>query len=83
MFCTTPLKFLHEAKPFIVTIETKNGLKFRGKLVNIENNLNCFLENTFIQEKNGKIRNCLHIYIRGSEINMIILPEILKSILFS
>ena len=80
MCFTIPIKFIYEAKPYIVTIETKNDLKIRGKLIYVEHNMNCFLENTFVQEKNGKVRNCRRIFIRGSEIKIIIFPEILKNI---
>jgi small nuclear ribonucleoprotein D3 len=80
MCITSPVKFLYEAKPFIITIETKNEMKFRGKLVFLENNMNCFLENSMIQEKNGKIRNSRKIFIRGSEIKLVVLPEILKNL---
>ena len=73
---SVPLKLIYEAIPYIITIETKTGDRYRGKLINIENNMNCYLSNTStcIGGKFGK--NHL-LFIRGNCIKMIILPDVL------
>lgn len=79
-FSDLPKNLINEAKPFVVTIETKNGEKYRGKLYEAEDNMNIFLKNVVCQEKKGKIRKCEYIFLRGNNIKMIILPEILKEL---
>ena len=77
-FSDIPKKILDEAKPFVVTVETKSGEKYRGKLIEIEHNMNIFLTNVIWQENGGKIQKCSSIFLRGNNIKLIILPEILK-----
>lgn len=36
-----PVKLLHEAQGHIVTVELKTGGVYRGKLLEIEDNMNC------------------------------------------
>mmetsp|Transcript_9833 Transcript_9833/g.19127 ORF Transcript_9833/g.19127 Transcript_9833/m.19127 type:complete len:92 (+) Transcript_9833:1158-1433(+) len=79
-FSEIPIKLLQEAKPFIVTIETKNGEKYRGKLKNVEENMNILLNNVIWQEQNGKTKKFQSILLRGNSVKIIILPEILKEV---
>ncbi|KAB0407367.1 hypothetical protein E2I00_016733, partial [Balaenoptera physalus] len=59
-----PIKVLHEAEGHIVTCETNTGEVYRGKLIEAEDNMNCQLE---------------QVYIRGSKIRFLILPDMLKN----
>lgn len=79
-FSDIPKKLLTEAKPFVISVETKNGEKYRGKLFEIEDNMNILLKKVLCQEKNGKIRKCDFVFLRGNNVQIIILPEILKDI---
>ena len=81
MFLSLPLHLLFEARPFVVTIESKMGEKYRGKLVQVENNMNCYLENAVFC-KNGKSRNRNFVFIRGNTIKTIYLPDILRDVPF-
>nr|UXY87154.1 small nuclear ribonucleoprotein Sm D3 [Cryptomonas sp.] len=73
-----PIKLLFETKPYIVTIETKNGSKYRGSLRSIEENMNCHLENVSLLNSKNKNEKFNSVFIRGSSILLILLPDILK-----
>ena len=73
-----PLKVLQEGKPFVVTIETRNGQSYRGKLIEIEENMNCRLQNASLINSEGIIKKFNTIFLRGSNLRLIILPDIIK-----
>jgi len=79
-FSDIPSKFLTEAKPFVISLETKTGEKYRGKLFEVGENMNILLKKALCHEKNGKIRKCDFIFIRGNNVKVIILPEILMKV---
>jgi len=72
------LKILKESRPFLISIETKGNIIFRGNLTFIEDNMNCVLENTISVDRSGKISKFKNVYLRGSNIKIFILPEVLK-----
>ncbi|EGG14468.1 LSM domain-containing protein [Cavenderia fasciculata] len=74
-----PVKILHEADSHIVTIELKNGEMYRGTLMQSEDNMNCKLKIVTMTARDGKQSQLEQIYIRGSKIRFIILPDILKN----
>lgn len=73
-----PLKLLFETKPLIINIETKSGEKYRGKLLGVDDNMNCYLENVSFQKRNGPMKKNFKIFLRGNNIKMIFFPDILK-----
>mmetsp|Transcript_55914 Transcript_55914/g.114275 ORF Transcript_55914/g.114275 Transcript_55914/m.114275 type:complete len:88 (+) Transcript_55914:6340-6603(+) len=73
-----PLKVLQEGKPFVVTIETKNGQNYRGKLIEVEENMNCRLQNASLISCDGIIKKFNTIFLRGSNLRIIILPDLIK-----
>mmetsp|Transcript_3936 Transcript_3936/g.5767 ORF Transcript_3936/g.5767 Transcript_3936/m.5767 type:complete len:87 (-) Transcript_3936:665-925(-) len=75
---SVPLKILNEGKPFIVTIETKNGKNYRGRLIEVEGNMNCHLENAVSLDSNGETKKFSRIFLRGSNLKIIILPDLIK-----
>ncbi|AFP65256.1 small nuclear ribonucleoprotein Sm D3 (nucleomorph) [Chroomonas mesostigmatica CCMP1168] len=79
MFTSLPLQLIFEARPFVVTIESKMGEKYRGKLVQVENNMNCYLENAIFR-KNGKSKFRNFVFIRGNNVKTIYLPDILREV---
>eukprot|EP00112_Aurelia_sp_Birch-Aquarium-sp1_P007253 Seg179.2 transcript_id=Seg179.2/GoldUCD/mRNA.D3Y31 product="Small nuclear ribonucleoprotein Sm D3" protein_id=Seg179.2/GoldUCD/D3Y31 len=74
-----PIKILHEAEGHTVTLETMNGEVYRGKLVEAEDNMNCQLIQITMTARDGRVSSLEQIFIRGSKIRFIILPDMLKN----
>ncbi|XP_063224418.1 small nuclear ribonucleoprotein Sm D3 [Bacillus rossius redtenbacheri] len=74
-----PIKVLHEAEGHIVTCETTAGEVFRGKLVEAEDNMNCQMTEVTVTYRDGKVAKIENVYIRGSKIRFLILPDMLKN----
>ncbi|KAA6381267.1 MAG: putative Small nuclear ribonucleoprotein Sm D3 [Streblomastix strix] len=74
-----PVKLLHEAEGHIVTIEVKTHEIYRGKLVEAEDNFNCRLESTTLTQRDGSTQMLENVYIRGSQIRFVIMPEMLRN----
>ncbi len=74
-----PIKVLHEAEGHTITLETMNGEVYRGKLIEAEDNMNCQLAQITMTARDGRISNLQQIFIRGSKIRFIILPDMLKN----
>lgn len=71
-----PTILLHDGEGTIVTIELKSGDLYRGFLEVSEDNMNCLLKDAVRTDPNGNISHCEHVYLRGSQIVFIILPDI-------
>ncbi|KAB7503737.1 Small nuclear ribonucleoprotein Sm D3 [Armadillidium nasatum] len=74
-----PIQILQEAEGHTVTVETKSGEIFKGKLVEAEDNMNVQLEACIATFNNGKISNMENIFVRGSKVKLIALPDFLKN----
>ena len=74
-----PIKVLHEAEGHIVTLETLTGEVYRGKLLEAEDNMNCQLINITMTARDGRVSQLEQIFIRGSKIRFVILPDMLKN----
>ncbi|TRY63001.1 hypothetical protein TCAL_15253 [Tigriopus californicus] len=74
-----PIKVLHEAEGHIVTCETINGEVYRGRLVEAEDNMNCQMTTVTVTYRDGRVANLENIYIRGSKVRFLILPDMLKN----
>uniref|UniRef100_T1J1C3 Small nuclear ribonucleoprotein Sm D3 n=1 Tax=Strigamia maritima TaxID=126957 RepID=T1J1C3_STRMM len=74
-----PIKVLHEAEGHIVTCETNTGEVYRGKLVEAEDNMNCQMANITVTYRDGRVAQLENVYIRGSKIRFLILPDMLKN----
>ena len=73
----TVFNILKETKPFLISIETKGKRIFRGNLTFIEENMNCILENTILIDKDGKLSKFKSVFLRGSNIKIFIIPDVL------
>eukprot|EP00300_Choanocystis_sp_HF-7_P022104 c21242_g1_i1.p2 GENE.c21242_g1_i1~~c21242_g1_i1.p2 ORF type:complete len:145 (+),score=18.93 c21242_g1_i1:38-436(+) len=73
-----PVKVLHEAEGHIVTIETRTGDIFHGRLEEVEDSMNARLSAVTMRRPDGERLPLGHAYIRGSSIVYFILPDILK-----
>ncbi|GMN34775.1 hypothetical protein TIFTF001_004902 [Ficus carica] len=74
-----PVKLLHEAAGHVVTVELKSGELYRGSMVECEDNWNCQLENITYTAKDGKISQLEHVFIRGSKVRFMVIPDMLKN----
>jgi len=70
-----PLKLLHEAAGFSVTIELVSGDVYRGTLRMIEDNMNCFLHDVVHTGPDGQRVQVDSAYLRGSNILFVSVPE--------
>jgi small nuclear ribonucleoprotein (snRNP)-like protein len=71
------LKLLEESKPYIITVETKNGKNYRGKLKLIEENMNCHLQDVVVLHINGNIERYKTVFIRGNSCKLFIIPDLI------
>lgn len=74
-----PIKVLHEAEGHIITCETITGEVYRGKLIEAEDNMNCQMTSITVTYRDGRTANLENVYIRGSKIRFLILPDMLKN----
>jgi len=74
-----PIKVLHEAEGHIVTCETTTGEVYRGKLIEAEDNMNSQMASVTVTYRDGRVAQLENIYIRGSKIRFLILPDMLKN----
>uniref|UniRef100_A0AC34RL68 Small nuclear ribonucleoprotein Sm D3 n=1 Tax=Panagrolaimus sp. JU765 TaxID=591449 RepID=A0AC34RL68_9BILA len=74
-----PIKVLHEAEGHIITLETCVGEIYRGKLMEAEDNMNCQLSEVIMTHRDGRTTNLDNVFVRGSQIRFIVLPDMLKN----
>lgn len=74
-----PIKVLHEAEGHTITCETNTGEVYRGKLIEAEDNMNCQMQNITVTYRDGREAQLENVYIRGSKIRFLILPDMLKN----
>ena len=69
---------LHEAEGHVVTCELNNGEMYRGKLMEAEDNMNSQFVDVQYTDRSGKTSHLESVYIRGSKIRFLVLPDMLK-----
>jgi small nuclear ribonucleoprotein D3 len=74
-----PVKLVHEAEGHIITVELVTGELYRGQMVEAEDTMNLSLCNVTCTGRDGRISKLDHIYIRGSKIRFMIMPDMLKN----
>lgn len=75
-----PVRLLNEAQGHIVTVELVTGDTYQGKLLENEDNMNLTLYNVMITKGGtGKTSKMNQVFVRGSMIRFIAVPEILKN----
>ncbi|KAL2912517.1 small nuclear ribonucleoprotein Sm D3 [Polyrhizophydium stewartii] len=72
-------QLLHEATGHIVTLELKSGATYRGKLLSAEDNMNVQLKDITHTARDGKVTQLDQVFIRGSQLRFIIVPDMLKN----
>lgn len=56
----------------------KNSTYYRGRLDEAEDNFNCRMSHVTVTDPRGRVSHLEHVYIRGSHMRFVILPDILK-----
>ena len=79
MSISVPIKLLHEAENHVVTIELKTNDMFRGYLMEAEDTMNVRLDDVKMTGRDGKVTHLDQLYLRGSQIKFIIVPDMLKN----
>ncbi|BEI81570.1 hypothetical protein CcaverHIS002_0207300 [Cutaneotrichosporon cavernicola] len=74
-----PVKLLHESLGHIVTVELKSGEMYRGKLMEAEDCLNMAMRDITVTARDGRVSQLEQVYIRGSMIRFIIVPDLLAN----
>ena len=74
-----PIKLLHEAENHVITVELKNGEQYRGYLMDAEDTMNMRLDDVYITKRNGKHFRLEQVFIRGSQVRFVIMPDGLKN----
>eukprot|EP00998_Keelungia_sp_KM082_P011787 NODE_8073_length_566_cov_13.867882_g8050_i0.p1 GENE.NODE_8073_length_566_cov_13.867882_g8050_i0~~NODE_8073_length_566_cov_13.867882_g8050_i0.p1 ORF type:complete len:120 (-),score=10.42 NODE_8073_length_566_cov_13.867882_g8050_i0:134-493(-) len=74
-----PVKLMHESKGHTVSVETLTGEVYRGFLSEAEDNMNCKINNLTLTHRDGKTTTLEQVYLRGSKIRFLVLPDMLKN----
>lgn len=73
-----PIKLMHEGLGHTVTVEVKSGETYCGLLAWAEDNMNALIEGVTATARDGKVTNLEQVYIRGSQIRLVIFPDMLR-----
>ena len=73
-----PIKLFKEAESHPVTVELKSGEVYRGTLEESEDSMSCLLKNVHHTGRDGRVMRLEAVYLRGSQVRFIVLPEVLK-----
>jgi LSM domain len=57
----------------------RTGEVYRGKLIEAEDNMNCQMQQITVTYRDGRMATLENVYIRGSKIRFLILPDMLKN----
>jgi len=74
-----PIMLLHEALPHTVTVETRSGDTYRGRLTAAEDCMNVQLMDVSLTRRDGRVAALSHVFIRGSKIRFVIVPDVLAA----
>jgi small nuclear ribonucleoprotein D3 len=64
---------------FSSQVELKSGEMYRGEMHEAEDNWNIQLSNVTATARDGKVSHMEHIFIRGSRVRFVIVPDMLKN----
>ncbi|VEU23744.1 DEKNAAC104977 [Brettanomyces naardenensis] len=79
MVVSIPIKLLNEAQGHVVSLELTNGVGYRGKLTESEDNMNVQLKDVTVTERDGTVKHLDQIFIRGSQVRFFSIPDMLKN----
>jgi small nuclear ribonucleoprotein D3 len=64
---------------FALQVELKSGEIYRGELHEAEDNWNVQLTNVQATARDGKVTHMEHLFVRGSRVRFVIVPDMLKN----
>ena len=67
-----PIKLLHESQGHICSVETKLGVVFRGKLIEVEDNMSLQLKEVSMTGRDGRVTGLEQVYLRGSQLRYLL-----------
>ena len=73
-----PIQLFREAESHVVTVELRTGDVYRGKLDESEDTMNCQLRDVVFTARDGRVTRLDAVYLRGSQVRFVVLPELLK-----
>jgi small nuclear ribonucleoprotein D3 len=73
-----PVILLHDAEGSVCTVEVKSGDVYRGILDEAEDNMNIMMKDILRTDIRGKTSTIKKLYIRGSQIVLVIVPDMLR-----
>lgn len=75
-----PVRLLNEAQGHVVSLELTTGDTYRGKLLENEDNMNLSLHDvTITKGRTGETAHMNQVFVRGSMIRFVSVPEILRN----
>mmetsp|Transcript_15911 Transcript_15911/g.23631 ORF Transcript_15911/g.23631 Transcript_15911/m.23631 type:complete len:194 (-) Transcript_15911:123-704(-) len=74
-----PVILLHDSEGAVCTVELKSGDLYRGILDEAEDNMNIMMKDVLKTDTTGKTYSIPKIYIRGTQIVLVIVPDMLKN----
>lgn len=76
---TIPTKLLFEAIGHPVTVEITTRETYHGLLKDAEPNMNLQLSGVTQKKRDGRTKRLEEVYIRGSQVRLVQLPDVLKN----
>ena len=76
---SVPFKLLHEGEGHPVTVELKTGELYRGRLTDSDEFMNCHMRGVTHTAVDGHVTRLEQVFLRGSQVRLIVLPSILQS----
>lgn len=70
-----PTVLLHEGEGMTLTVETQSGYIYRGVCVTTEDNMNISLKDVIATDPKGAQTKLERIFIRGSQVLMVLFPD--------
>lgn len=70
-----PTVLLHEGEGLTLTVETQSGFIYRGVCATTEDNMNVSLKDVTATDPHGIVTKLERVFIRGSQVLLIIFPE--------
>lgn len=77
MTITAPIQLLFEAIDMCVSVETRTGSIYEGKLVSVEPTLSVTISNCTIMHPTGQKETAQTVMLRGSEVRFVSVPNAL------
>ncbi|CAN3376787.1 hypothetical protein DIURU_001567 [Diutina rugosa] len=74
-----PVRLLNEARGHVISVELMSGDVYRGKLLDNEDSMNLQLLDVVCQSRNGQSEHLNQVYVRGSNIRFVSVPDMLKN----